>query len=286
MDSKETIRVFFIDTADEEAVKKTEGLVSAEVMEAMKRKLPVTVFLAAYGNMAAGVLAGAVNNGIFDIESLYVAPEYRRLGIGTALIDRLRQTLLMKDIMIRAEYTLENEEKRAFSSFFKSNGFSRERIKIPCYYLSTIGDMKTEQDERLRNRYEGTILPFKEISDSVLKTASAYSKNEGFPLPEGGLLSDRVDRDLSFSALSNGRIMAYIAVEKDRDGLVLIPALWSKIPDPKVMIAMLKAAATAAIKKYPPEEKTAMMAISSVSEKIIKHLFPEAEAVSYSFIAR
>ncbi len=285
MDNSE-IRVFFIDPGDGEAVSKTEGLISSSVFETIKKKIPVTVFLAAYGNMAAGALAGAMYNGLFEIESIFVAPEFRRKGIGTALIDRLRQSLLMKDIMIRAEYTLENEEKKPLSSFFRSNGFSRERVKIPCYYLSTIGDLSAEQDERVRNKYEGSIIPFKEAGDSVLKTASAYSKNEGFPLPAGGLLSERVDKDLSFIALSNGRVMAYIAVEKDNGGLILIPALWSKIPDPKVMIAMLKTAAAKAVKKYPPEEQTAMMAISSVSEKIIRHLFPNSEAASYSFISR
>ncbi len=280
------IRLFFIDTADKEAVEKVQGLVTPEVQAAMDEALPVTVFLAAYGNMAAGAIAGSVTGGIFDIESVYVAPEYRRKGIGTALIERLRRALLTKEIMIRAEYTLDNKEKESLSTFFRRNGFSRERIAIPCYYISSLKDMKNEDEDKIKNKFSGSITPLSEIPVNALKTATAYAKNEGYPLPKGGLLSEKVDRDLSFSVVVNGRVGAYIIVEKDEDGIIEIPALWSRVPDPKIMMAMIKKAVAASLAKYPPEEKAAMMAISSVSEKIILYLFPKAEAVSYTYISQ
>ncbi len=280
------IKVFFIDPADPEAVSKVEGLVTPEVQAAIDNKLPVTVFLAAYERYAAGAVAGSIERGVFDIESIYVAPEYRRKGIGRALIERLRMALLSKDILIRAEYTLENREKEPLSVFFRRNGFQRDKIKIPCFYVSSLGEMRYEEEEnRIRNRQNEPVLSFRDVPESVLKTASAYSQNEMYPIPKGGLLSEKVDKDLSFCALINGRVMAYIAVYKDEEGLIEIPALWSKAPDPKILMAMLKKTADACLVKYPPKERAAMMAINSISEKIIKHLFPKAEAVSYSYIS-
>lgn len=283
--SPRSIKTYTIDTNNLLEVRKTEGLLVPEVQAAVNRELPVTLILAACGSQAAGALAGAMDKGAFSIESLYVVPEFRRQGIGTALIEHLRRIIMSEEIMIRADYTSGSPETETLSSFFRHTGFSRDRVDLPMFYISSLAEMALEGQEKNKNLFQQFIKTFDEVKDDVLKKASIYAKTEFFPLPEGGLLSERIDRSISCCVLKDERIMAYLAIEKEEMDLVKIPALWSALPDPRIVIAMLKKSAMGLKGKYPPETRASMIAINSASEKIILHLFPNAKACSYSFIS-
>ena len=279
------IRIFTIDTSDAGAVSKTDGLLLSEVNDLIDEKLPVTLLLAAYGNRAAGALAGAIDKGVFDIMSLYVAPEFRRKGIATALIEELRSQINGRDMMIRADYTLEDSEMESLGLFFSRSGFSREKIGIPCIYIADLGDLSIDKEEKTENRYAGFMVPFNKIPQKVLSVASNQFRKESNPLPDGGFLSEKVDRNLSYCVFMNGRISAYIAINNKENGYVEIPALWSSLQDPKALMDLLKKSMTALRDKYSPDTRTVMIAISSVSEKIILHLFPQAKQSSFCFIS-
>ncbi len=281
----EEIRIFMIDTEDAFAVSKTDGLLLSEVNDLIDEKLPITLLLAAYGNRAAGALAGAIDKGVFDVISLYVAPEFRRKGIATALIDELRRLILGRDMMIRADYTLEDSDMESLGAFFLRSGFSREKTGIPCIYLADLGGLDIESDDRKANSFAGSIVPFKKIPEKLLTIASRQFQKEANLLPKGGFLSSKIDRELSCCVFMNGRISAYIAINHMENGFVEIPALWSGLQDPKALMVLLKKSMTALRDKYSPDTRTAMIAISSVSERIILHLFPKAKPSSYSFIS-
>ncbi len=280
----ENIRVFYIDVFDKNAVEKTEGLVIPAVNEAIEKGYEITLYLAAYGNRAAGALAGAIDRGVFEIVSLFVAPDFRRKGVATALIQRLREELLSYDMMVRADYTLENSEEESLGPFLRRSGFVLEKTGKPCFYISKIGDMEIKE-KKYNKKPSDHIVAFRESPEAALKNATVLSSKEAWPLPEGGLLSDSVDKDLSFCTIFNGNIMAYIAVNKEKGGIVEIPALWSRLTDSRLLMEMLKKSAIEVQNKYPSDTRAAMMAISSISEKIIIHIFPKATPCSYSFIS-
>ncbi|MBQ9442780.1 MAG: GNAT family N-acetyltransferase [Lachnospiraceae bacterium] len=62
------------------------GYLRPEVETVLKKGLPVTAYAAACDGTIAGAIAGAIDNEVFEIWSLYVDPEYRRRGVGSALI--------------------------------------------------------------------------------------------------------------------------------------------------------------------------------------------------------
>ncbi len=281
----DNVKIYLINTDIPEQVEKTTGLLTPEAEAAVKKKLPVTLILAALDNKAAGALAGAIDKGIFVIESLYVAPEYRRQGVGTALINKLREILLEDDMMIRAEYTKQNEDDELLSVFLRRTGFKPERIILPMYYISNVGSLDINLRDKEKEKYREMVIPFSKVPDRIIRAASANASREHQPVPEGGLLSADIDRDSSFCVLINGTVKAYIVIEKMRNDMIEIPAIWSALSDPRVMMIMLQEAAAELKKKYDPDTRTAMIALNSMSDKIIKHLFPNAVPCSYSFIS-
>ncbi|MCR5022767.1 MAG: hypothetical protein K6A90_00320 [Lachnospiraceae bacterium] len=123
----------------------------------------------------------------------------------------------------------------------------------------------------------------KQSKQQIFKTKEDVIKDINFaPAWENENLNDR---DSSFCVLINGTIKAYIAIEKMRDDMIEIPALWSALSDPRIMMIMLQEAAAKLKEKYDPDTRTAMIALNSMSDKIIKHLFPNAVPCSYSFIS-
>jgi len=54
-----------------------DALLLPEIAVALKRKLPITAFVAVDGNFAVGAIAGFIEGDTFEIRSLYVIPNYR-----------------------------------------------------------------------------------------------------------------------------------------------------------------------------------------------------------------
>ena len=215
---------------------KAYGLILPEVLEALKEGLPVTAFAAVIDDIAVGALAGATDGGVFDIASIYVMPEYRRRGIGSALVEWLKELLDFEDegrICIRAEYTMIEEDNKTLYPFFLALDFTEDNTDLPMYYCGLLGDISSDDISLSRVRKDSKIISFAEAGKMLLKTASAEAVSGGFPLPEGGLVSEKLDMDSSFCVKEEERIRAYIAVEPIEEGLIRVSALWSSLPDPR-----------------------------------------------------
>ncbi len=301
----ENIRICAItnDIAD-----KACGLIFPEVLEALKEGLYVTAFAAVIEDIAVGGLAGVTDGGVFDIASIYVLPEYRRRGVGRALIEWLEELLTDGDdasVYIRAEYTMLDEDNKTLYPFFLALNFIEDDTGLPMYYTGLLGDLYLDdiplnKEKRVseisdeeggsdvaltQNRLKDKkVLSFTEAGKMLLRSATAEAASGGFPLPEGGLSSERLDADLSFCVAEEEKIRAYIAVEPIEKDLIKIPALWSSLSDPRMLMTMLSYAVNAVKEKYPPQTKIVMLALNRESERIIEYLFDDPEPCSYRLI--
>lgn len=82
-----------------------------EALDALKASLPITVLAAVDKDGVMGVLAGAMDQDVFMIDSLFVDPEKRGIGAGRALIECLDGIFEEGDIAVRAEFNIENKDK-------------------------------------------------------------------------------------------------------------------------------------------------------------------------------
>ena len=125
----------------EDEALKASPFFSQEVFDALKKGLPLTAFVAVKDSEAIGAVAGAIDGYIFEIWSIYVDPEYRRQGAGTALINALEELLesvtedktAVAGMPIRVRYTSLTEDNRALRPFFLKLGFVEDPIPHPMW---------------------------------------------------------------------------------------------------------------------------------------------------------
>ena len=280
------IRIYPI--GNEEA-EKAEPFLLQEAVDMLKKGLPLTAFVAVLDGEAVGALAGAVDGHIFEIWSLYVDPAHRRKGAGRSLIRAVEKLLEdaseVAGIPIRAKYTSVNEDNRALRPFFLKLGFLEEPIPHPMYYVGYLEDLKPS--EKLSSRGFANIsdvITFSEAGDRLLKTATNISISQGFPMPEGGLLSEAVNRELSFCIVRDGKISAYVTAEDVEDDLIEVSALWSGLDNPVELLSMLIYLINALKKNYPPETKIAMLAANERTDKLVDYVFRYVEPCSYRLV--
>ena len=271
----------------EEQYENASVMMLPEVSDLLAKGMPMTVLAAVMDNVAVGVLAGMVDTETesFVIASLYVHPDYRLEGAGRALIWKLEDILDEADqhLVIKAEYTLQNEDNMSLKPFFTSMGFRQEQANFPAYYMTDIADIIVS-GKAGEAKPNGDIYSFDSVPDTLLKAAANRSINEGLALPEGGLTSDNIDGETSYCVVDEDSVNAYLAVENVDEEMLRIPALWSSLQNPKDMINMIESSFKGLKGKYPPQMKTAMLATNATSYKLIQYLFKGAEPVTYSFV--
>ena len=277
----------------EDEALKASPFFSQEVFDALKKGLPLTAFVAVKDSEAIGAVAGAIDGYIFEIWSIYVDPEYRRQGAGTALINALEELLesvtedktAVAGMPIRVRYTSLTEDNRALRPFFLKLGFVEDPIPHPMYYVGYLDDIKSRDkiSSRSLTRVSG-IVPFSQTEDKLLKLASNVSAQQGYPMPEGGLLSGSVNRELSFCIVREGKIGAYVTVEEIDEDLVEVSALWSGLENPMELLSMLLILIDALRKKYSPETRVAMLATNDRADKLVDYLFRYVEPRSFRMV--
>ena len=246
-------------------------LLPEEVTEAMKEGLPVTVFAAVENSIAVGTLAGVIDSGVFELISIYVHPDHRGNGVGEALLDRLYEALKGEDIPVFTELTLQDEEDEILQSFLEDQGFEETGKKLPSWYFGRLKDLQT--DFSLSEEASENVKAFKEVPKNVLNELSS----EGVLVPEGSLTADSIDKELSCCVVFDGKVKAYLAVEIISEKLVKIPAIYSALPDPRGLMAMISKTAEKLVKLFPPETEVAMLAANETSEKLIRKVFRKVE---------
>lgn len=265
----------------EDQARNASGLLLPEVTKALAEGLPATVLIALEGNRAVGALGGAIDGKVFEIVSLYVEPESRRRGAAGLMLKALTALLKDTETMIRAQFNLLTKDHEALEDFFKAEGFEPEEETLPSYYYVPVGNLLQSMDGEER---PSGIKHFSEVDGILLRNASNQSIEAGLPVPEGGLTGREVDPEVSSLYLKDGKVEAYIAAEHEKDGIVLLSAMYSALADPRELMSMLLHTARALNEKYPPETKVAALAINNVSSKIIEHIFDTEEPVSRSYI--
>ena len=277
----------------QEDAEKVEAYLTKETAELLARGLPLTAFVAVLDGEAVGALAGAVDGYVFEIWSLYVVPEYRRKGAGTALVGALEKLLEsagedmtgVAGMPIRARYTSMSEDNKTLRPFFLKLGFMEDPIPHPMYYVGYLDDLKSREkiSSRSLTRVSG-IVPFSQTEDKLLRLASNVSAQQGYPMPEGGLLSGSVNRDLSFCIVRDGKIGAYVTVEEIEEDLLEVSALWSGLDNPMELLSMLITLIDALRKKYSPETRVAMLATNERADKLVDYLFRYVEPRSFRMV--
>ncbi len=276
------LNIFRIGREDAE---EAEPFLCPEMAGALKKGEPVLALGAAVDDKVAGALAGVTDGDVFEIFSLYVAKEVRREGIGRELIKKLEEVLEedgIRNILISAGFSEPEDREGDLTAFFDALGFEEEESSYPSYFMAHIRDIVFKSGGM--KDQDVHVIPFSDVNESLLEDIGNRAQNEGRLLLSGGLLSEKIDRDMSFCLVKGKELLAYSAAEVADDGIVRLPSIYAVFNDPESLIEMLKIQVDSLRKLYKDNIYIAYAIQTERVHSIFKGIVPTAAAVSRRFV--
>lgn len=259
-------------------------LLLPEVTEAMEQGEPLTALGLVHEKTACGALAGYVEDGCFQIVSLYVAPDYRRQGGGKAMLAQLEKLLAENQIFsIALSFSVVDEDDKTLLPFCKALGFAEEKEDGSIYCFSLEQLQKSIQPEKLSEERPSYIKSFAELPEDVLHAAQKRGMVLETPLPEQTLNGADVERRLSHAVVKDGRVEGYAAVDHSCAGELTLCGLWVGDKNKATLNALIKAVILQAFKLYPPETRIYVQVLNEKLLRLVQTLAPDAEKISFTY---
>lgn len=135
---------------------------------------------------AVGALAGTIEQDTFVIDSFYVAPEYRRKGGATVLMDKLCDLLKKQVFVITADLVMTGDEQSGMDGFLSRYGFRQDFERMGKTYQTTLQHMK--ECKAFQGTYKGPDHSFAQCDKNVLSVEARHAAYMGAPCTEKSLL--------------------------------------------------------------------------------------------------
>ena len=272
---------FTISMITEKGIDSVAGMLAPEIAAAVKKGLPVTALAVVEDDTAIGALGGAIDRDTFEIVSIYVTPEHRRKGAGTALMKELFELADAEDLMVRAEYTPVDSEGRTLEPFFRALDFLQEDLALPVYYVDELRNFTLDSRSLPGSRSE--ILTFEETPAKVLNEAMAQrDENEGL-LAEMDDYIDHIEKDMSFAAVDRGEIKSCVLTERVGQRMIQLSPVWSAEGDIRDVRLMLSFVLDEIRKNFSPDTRIITPALDNMIREIVDEVYGTSVAVTLSF---
>ena len=272
---------FTISMITEKGIDSVAGMLAPEIAAAVKKGLPVTALAVVEDDTAIGALGGAIDGDTFEIVSIYVTPEHRRRGAGTALMKKLFELADAEDLMVRAEYTPVDSDGRTLEPFFKAMDFLQEDLALPVYYVDELRNFTLDSRSLPGSRSE--ILTFEETPAKVLNEAMAQrDENEGLLAEMDGYI-DHIEKDMSFAAVDRGEIKSCVLTERVGQRMIQLSPVWSAEGDIRDVRLMLSFVLDEIRKNFSPDTRIITPALDNMIREIVDEVYGTSVAVTLSF---
>lgn len=262
-----------------------KNLLLPQTVEAIENGEPITALGIVKDSIACGAVAGFLTGGEFHIDSLYVAPGYRRQGGGRMLLEGIVKLLEEDDMINGVEiwYTVTKEEHKTIAPFLEAMNFEKEEDEGQNIYTFTLEQAATEALVGTAGKQADNVLPFAKISDSMLQMAQKEAFLKDVPLPQLSLDSTKLERELSHAIVKEGKVRAFVVFDHSCCGRITLSCAWSGDIGPSAMVMLLRAAFQRAVQLYGMETPMAVQAVTPEAAALVQKLIPGAMPVSYSY---
>lgn len=258
------------------------SLLLPEVAERMEDGEAISALAVTIHELAVGAIAGVVTGSRMEILSLYVAPEYRRQGVGTLLVETMLTLARESSYGVEISFTVTEEEHEVLRLFLETLEFKKEEDYGEAIYLTTVGELS---NKILKNNTKTNAgVSFFELGTHVLSSTTKQAIHLHEQIPEGGLEAKTVDRDLSVAIIKNEEVVAYIVIDHSwSDGLCL-SAISTREIQPKEFMELFCTVIARMQLKYSSETKIILPLIKSESVSLFQALLGEKmEQISFTY---
>ncbi len=203
-----------------------------------------------------------------EILSLYVLPEYRRMGIGKALLSRLYWELFYTTDApcIPASYNLlPREDADALTALLRTAGY-RLDLHPGEYRLLEFRESDLTVPESCT---AWRALPFSSLGKYYTGLIGKRLRSLGFT--DTRACPETTDYDLSMAIFQERRLLSFVWVEKLRD-IYRLASVYSSANNPGLISSMLLQAIENAKKRLPPDAVVVADVYDEVSAKLLSRL--------------
>lgn len=235
----------------------------------------------AKGQTAVGALAAELDGGSLSVTSFYVAPEYRRQGGGTLLMEQL--LMIADDIAEEVVFDFIATEKEHFELelFLSAYGFAEEE-RYGEIYATTIG--KLGEVSALTKVVKNTGTPLRELGPVEKNKAQQQIRALDAPFGESIFTGEKLDQDISLIHFKEHVPDGFFLCEKQKGAGLMITGAWNGSGSPVLFLMLVQSAFSVAKKKYPAETGIAAQAVNPTTQKLIRELMPEAVRISRCYV--
>ncbi len=232
---------------------------------------------------ACGVMILSVADpSVIELRWLQVHPDYREREIGTLLLEQafsLAKKMNSQRIVIRIPEI--NEDSIMFddrSAFFVMRGFVRKSV-IEREWLLSMYDIKDFEINNVQTS-QGQFIPYSDLSmkDFTNKIDHIIKDKNFIPFVPG-----LIDRELSMSYISEGKLLAEIAIQKV--GEVYNPVYFYVAPDnPQAGLELISTVLNDIKKKLNLSSLIHIQCRSEDRRNFVEKLFAEFEPINVSVL--
>lgn len=252
-------------------------LLTPLAVEGIKAGKDTQGFVVKEGSHHVGALAGGfTDEGIYEISSLFVLPDFRKQGVGELLLDTLYHVLEGIPAEVRVSFASVDEDDKALEEFLDHEGFDEYRESDEQTYRVSLASLA---NTKLKEEKPKVVYPsFAEVPKKVF---TAFEKEAGekaafLPMPEGGFLAKEVDSECSTAIVKDGKLKAYAVIEKlPEDALMLSSLYVSEEEKPTSLLRLLRCTLGKLLETYEEDTEIYLPTSTEDSEEMITTLFSE-----------
>ena len=257
------------------------SLLLPEVADAMSLGVEMLALAVTIDDIAVGAIAGYIEGSRVLVESLYVALEYRRQGVGTLLVESLIKVTKENAYGMEINFTVTEEEHKHLHPFLCAMNFQREDVVDNVTYLTTVGEIIDRLSVLNLKKQVG--VSFSDIDMNILTSASKEARRTYEQMPEQGFEAETVDKTASMAIVKDEKMVAYVAIEYI-DEYLMLSALRGDLANPTSVASLFYAAMMEIKDKYAPETKFIMQAVRKEGNDILNMVFPtQVEQISFTY---
>jgi GNAT superfamily N-acetyltransferase len=221
------------------------------------------------GETAGVILAQAEDNRL-EITWIYVGAAFRRQGIGTALINRLKSCADFEPTLSGVFLQFPADTAEALESLLLKENFTVEDGESSVYNL-TVADMSSNPFWKKKPPLVENIVPLSDVFDVSLREFEVSAAGRGVMI--NPINRCEYDPALSMVYVKDKKIAGALLIERDGADIVL-SRVYVNPDTAAAMAAMLYKAGSAVIAALPPEAKVSLAAVTDASVRLTQKLFP------------
>lgn len=259
-----------------------ENLLPAKSISQIKANVPIIAlgYVDDY-DVVVGAAVGNIYQRVFNLESFFIADNYRHLGYGINCLNDIEWMLRDSADSIEARLVMINDEIKQLSDFLENCGFTKSRI-YPEYY-----SMQFSEIDKLkifaRKSTNKNVHAFKEFDSTQLWRYAKILQESNAPIPETGIDSMDVDKDLSMLYVENDKPVAFILFHINGAKLLTQSELWNGSDNPSLLLSVLIAAVDAGREKLDGSEIILFQPINDTSDKLMKYILTNTKSIGFRF---